>query len=441
MTYIILLICFAIGVPIVFSLGLSCVLAILTDPSMSMIWITQKMFAGVNSFPYLALPFFILAGNIMAKGGISRRLVKFCSTLVGRFQGGLAIVAVLVSLFFGAISGSAIACCAAVGAILIPGMLEKGYPRDFSAATISIASCLGVMIPPSVPMVLYCFMAGSGVSISDGFLAGVVPGFLFALVLIIVAVVISHKRGYGGDRKYSGREKWCAFKDALLALLTPVIILGGIYSGTFTATEAAVIAVFYSVLVSMFIYKEMSWKELAGVFLESGIASAAILLIISIAAVFGVILSKQHVPQMLAHAFTAIAPNKYIFLLLVNILLAIVGMFFEGGAAMILLAPLLVPAAQSPPAGPHRSQLRSESDPLWLHRSLQSGHWYGHAPLWAVSLHRQRSGPGQAGRYHTLPDTLSGRLHDRPGLGDLCPGHFHGIGKIDCIIIKEERSL
>lgn len=143
MTYIILLICFAIGVPIVFSLGLSCVLAILTDPSMSMIWITQKMFAGVNSFPYLALPFFILAGNIMAKGGISRRLVKFCSTLVGRFQGGLAIVAVLVSLFFGAISGSAIACCAAVGAILIPGMLEKGYPRDFSAATISIASCLG----------------------------------------------------------------------------------------------------------------------------------------------------------------------------------------------------------------------------------------------------------------------------------------------------------
>lgn len=247
MTYIILLICFAIGVPIVFSLGLSCVLAILTDPSMSMIWITQKMFAGVNSFPYLALPFFILAGNIMAKGGISRRLVKFCSTLVGRFQGGLAIVAVLVSLFFGAISGSAIACCAAVGAILIPGMLEKGYPRDFSAATISIASCLGVMIPPSVPMVLYCFMAGSGVSISDGFLAGVVPGFLFALVLIIVAVVISHKRGYGGDRKYSGREKWCAFKDALLALLTPVIILGGIYSGTFTATEAAVIAVFYTV--------------------------------------------------------------------------------------------------------------------------------------------------------------------------------------------------
>ena len=347
MTYIILLICFAIGVPIVFSLGLSCVLAILTDPSMSMIWITQKMFAGVNSFPYLALPFFILAGNIMAKGGISRRLVKFCSTLVGRFQGGLAIVAVLVSLFFGAISGSAIACCAAVGAILIPGMLEKGYPRDFSAATISIASCLGVMIPPSVPMVLYCFMAGSGVSISDGFLAGVVPGFLFALVLIIVAVVISHKRGYGGDRKYSGREKWCAFKDALLALLTPVIILGGIYSGTFTATEAAVIAVFYSVLVSMFIYKEMSWKELAGVFLESGIASAAILLIISIAAVFGVILSKQHVPQMLAHAFTAIAPNKYIFLLLVNILLLIIGMFMENSSSIIIMTPLLAPIAAS----------------------------------------------------------------------------------------------
>ena len=432
MTYIILLICFAIGVPIVFSLGLSCVLAILTDPSMSMIWITQKMFAGVNSFPYLALPFFILAGNIMAKGGISRRLVKFCSTLVGRFQGGLAIVAVLVSLFFGAISGSAIACCAAVGAILIPGMLEKGYPRDFSAATISIASCLGVMIPPSVPMVLYCFMAGSGVSISDGFLAGVVPGFLFALVLIVVAVVISHKRGYGGDRKYSGQEKWCAFKDALLALLTPVIILGGIYSGTFTATEAAVIAVFYSVLVSMFIYKEMSWKELAGVFLESGIASAAILLIISIAAVFGVILSKQHVPQMLAHAFTAIAPNKYIFLLLVNILLLIIGMFMENSSSIIIMTPLLAPIAAS-----YGVNLTHFGCIVVCNLAIGMVT----PPLWAVSLHRQRSGPGQAGRYHTLPDTLSGRLHDRPGLGDLCPGHFHGIGKIDCIIIKEERSL
>ena len=153
--YVALLVCFAIGVPIAFALGLSCVVAISIDPSMPMVWIAQRMFAGINSFPYLALPFFILAGNIMAEGGISRRLVKFCSTLVGRYRGGLAIVAVLVSLFFGAICGSAAACCAAVGAILIPGMLEKKYSREFSAATISSASCLGVMIPPSVPMVLY----------------------------------------------------------------------------------------------------------------------------------------------------------------------------------------------------------------------------------------------------------------------------------------------
>ena len=153
--YIVLLGCFALGVPIAFSLGLSCVTAIMTDSSMKLTWIAQRMFAGINSFPYLALPFFILAGNIMAAGGISKRLVRFASSLVGRFKGGLAIVAVLVSLFFGAICGAAIACCAAVGAILMPGMLEKKYSKEFSAATISTASCLGVMIPPSVPMVLY----------------------------------------------------------------------------------------------------------------------------------------------------------------------------------------------------------------------------------------------------------------------------------------------
>ena len=347
MTWIVLLFCFALGVPIVFSLGISCVLSILSDPSMSIVWIAQKMFAGINSFPYLALPFFILAGNIMAEGGISRRLVKFCSTLVGRYRGGLAIVAVLVSLFFGAICGSAIACCAAIGAILIPGMLEKGYARDFSAATVACSSCLGVMIPPSVPMVLYCFMAGSGVSISDGFLANVIPGFIFAICFIAVAVIVSRNKNFGGDRKYSGAEKWSAFKDAFLAFLTPVIILGGIYSGIFTATEAAAVAVAYSIIISMFVYKEITWKQLAGVFRESGIASAAILLIISIAAVFGVILSKQHVPQALAHAFTSIAPNKFVFLLLVNILLLLIGMFLENASSIIIMTPLLAPIASS----------------------------------------------------------------------------------------------
>ncbi|MCC8126031.1 MAG: TRAP transporter large permease [Clostridiales bacterium] len=347
MIYIVLLICFALGVPIVFSLGVSCILAIASDSSMSMVWIAQKMFAGINSFPYLALPFFILAGNIMAEGGISRRLITFCSTLVGRFRGGLAIVAVLVSLFFGAICGSAAACCAAVGAILIPGMLEKGYSREFSGATVSVASCLGVMIPPSVPMVLYCFMAGSTASISDGFIAGVIPGFLFGLAFILVAVIISRKNNFGGDRVYSGKEIWVAFKDAFLAFLTPVIILGGIYSGIFTATEAAVIAVFYSIFISMFVYHEITWKHLAKIFRESGILAASILLIISIAAVFSVILSKQHVPQLLAQFFANIAHNKYVFLLLINILLLVLGMFMENASCIIIMTPLLAPIAAS----------------------------------------------------------------------------------------------
>ncbi|MBQ5951176.1 MAG: TRAP transporter large permease [Lachnospiraceae bacterium] len=347
MIYIILLLCFALGVPIAFSLGTSCVLAITADPSLNMVWIAQKMFAGINSFPYLALPFFILAGNIMAEGGISRRLVTFFSAIVGRFRGGLAIVAVLVSLFFGAICGSAAACCAAVGAILIPGMLEKRYSNAFSAATVSAASCLGVMIPPSVPMVLYCFMAGSGASISDGFMAGIVPGIIFGLAFILVALIVSRKNDFGGDRKYSGKEILHALLDSVLAFLTPVIILGGIYSGIFTATEAAVIAVFYSIIISMFVYREMSWKKLAKVFLESGILAASILLIISIAAVFSVILSKQHVPQLLAQFFASVAQNKYVFLLFVNILLLILGMFMENASCIIIMTPLLAPIAAS----------------------------------------------------------------------------------------------
>lgn len=343
--YICLLVCFAAGVPIAFSLGAACVAAIASDPAMSMTWIAQRMFAGINSFPYLALPFFILAGNIMAEGGISKRLVRFFSTLVGRFSGGLAIVAVVVSLFFGAICGSAAATCAAVGAILIPGMLQKKYSDSFSAATVASASCIGVMIPPSVPMVLYCFMAGT--SISDGFTAGILPGVLFAVAFIVIAAVVSHKKHYGGDRAYSGKEIWAAFKDSILALLTPVIILGGIYSGFFTATEAATVAVLYSILVSMFVYREMSWKQMKKVFLESGLLAASILLIISVAAVFGVVLTKQHVPQMLADFFGGIASNKHVFLLLVNLLLLVLGMFMENASCIIIMTPLLAPIAAS----------------------------------------------------------------------------------------------
>ena len=339
-----LIIGFVIGMPIAFALGASSALALILK-GQPIILIAQRMFTGIDSFPYMALPFFILAGNLMSNGGISKRLIYFCTTMIGRIRGGLAYVAILSSMFFAAISGSSAATAAAVGAIMIPGMLEKGYDRDFSAATVASAAAVGIIIPPSVPMVLYCVAAGA--SVGNMFIGGIIPGFMYGGILIIIAYFLVRKQPSVESRKYTWKEKMIGFRDSIIALLMPVIILGGIYSGVFTPTEAAAVAVVYGLIVGLFIYKEIKIGDLGRIFLESTLTAATILIIISTASLFGLIITREQVPQLLANVFAVISPNKYVFLVLVNILFLIVGMFMESSAAIIILTPLLAPIATS----------------------------------------------------------------------------------------------
>jgi len=334
---------FILNVPIAISLGGASAFALIIDGKTPLILIAQRMFSGLDSFPYMALPFFVLAGNMMAAGGISRRLINFSTTLVGRMQGGLAIVTILACMFFAAISGSSAATAAAIGSIMIPGMVSSKYKINFAAATVASSAELGVIIPPSVPMVLYCVAVGA--SVGKLFIAGVIPGILIGVSLMLVAHHIAKKEGFLGTRAYTLKEVWIAFKDSLLAFTMPIIILGGIYGGIFTPTEAAAVVTIYGFIVGAFIYREIKLRDLKSILLESAITAATILLIISTANLFGLIMSRERIPQMIAEVFMALSTNKYVFLLLVNLLLLFIGTMFETSASIIILSPLLYPIA------------------------------------------------------------------------------------------------
>ncbi|PLX34294.1 MAG: C4-dicarboxylate ABC transporter permease, partial [Clostridiales bacterium] len=245
-----------LSVPISIALGLSSMIAVLLHTDMSLMVLVQKIFGGVNSFTLMAIPFFILAGNIMAAGGVSNRLVNFAGTMIGRLTGGLALVSTVACTFFGAISGSAPATTAAIGAVMVEPMEKKGYSKEFAAATVAASGTIGLLIPPSITMVLYGVIAGA--SIGKLFLAGIIPGLLMCVTLMGVEYTISKKRGYGGDAPSSIKEIFSSFKSSILALLMPLIILGGIYGGIFTPTEAAVVAVFYGVIIGLLAYKELN---------------------------------------------------------------------------------------------------------------------------------------------------------------------------------------
>ncbi len=333
-----------LSVPVAFSVGSAAILMLFFIGNTNLMIVSQRIFQGMNAFPFLAIPFFILAGNIMASGGISRRLINFCSALVGRTNGGLAIVSIVSCMFFGAVCGSAIATCAAVGAIMLPAMAQKGYDKNFTAATISTASITGMLIPPSVQLVVYCVLVGA--SVGKAFIAGVVPGILFGLGCIFVAYFVSKKHHYREERAYSAGEIFKAFLDASLALFMPVIILGGIFSGVFTATESAAVAVIYGLIVGVFVYREISPQELAKIFLRSAMMASGILLILGCANLFGMLLMRERIPEMLANFFISVSSNKYIFLILVNFLFLILGMFMEMGAATIIMVPLLLPVVK-----------------------------------------------------------------------------------------------
>lgn len=333
---------FVIGVPVAFSLGLASALALLCNGT-NLVVLTQSTFGGLNTFPYLCLPFFILAGNLMAGGGISKRLINFANAICGHKTGGLAMVAVIACMFFAAVSGSAAATCAAVGAIMVPAMKEQGYDNDFSSATIATASTAGIIIPPSVPMVIYCVTVGA--SVSDCFIGGIIPGVIYCMALLVLAVFRCKRANYTIAPKASWRERGRAFVNAILPLMMPVIILGGIYGGLFTATEASVVAVVYGLLVSILVFREMSFADYKRVFLNSAETAGGLLCLLGVANVFGYVLARERIPQMLTDFFMTITDSKITFLIIVNLLFIIIGMIMETSPAIIILAPMLAPVA------------------------------------------------------------------------------------------------
>ncbi|MFE1627229.1 TRAP transporter large permease [Brevibacillus reuszeri] len=338
LTLVVLLI---INVPIAVALGLSVVVAFMVEGNIPLLVVIQKMFNGTDSFPLMAIPFFLLAGKLMETGGISARLIRFANTIVGNLPGGLAIVAVIGCTFFAAISGSSAATTAAVGGILIPHMVKKGYDVRFSSALHAAGGTIGVMIPPSVPMVLYGVAAST--SINDLFIAGIGPGILVAISLVAYSFWVSKKKGWGGGEKHSPAEIWKAFKDAILAILMPVIILGGIYGGIFTATEAAVVAVVYALIIGLFVYREIKWKDLGEIFTGAGTMTAVIMLIIATANAFGFLMTRENIPQEIAQFMLGITDSTIITLLIINVLLLILGTFMETAVTIILMTPILLP--------------------------------------------------------------------------------------------------
>ncbi|WP_059104351.1 TRAP transporter large permease [Shouchella shacheensis] len=341
--FVLLFLLFIIGVPIAFSLGLASALTVYLGDMTHLVVIIQQTFNAINSFPLMAIPFFILAGYLMQHGGISQRLVDFSDTLVGNMSGGLAMVAILTSLFFSAISGSGAATTAAIGSILIPAMAKKGYDIKFAAATHSAAGSLGVILPPSIPLIL--FGVAAGVSIGDMFLAAILPGILVAFSFLVYAYVYSRNKNYVGTEKSSIKDIFVAARKAILAILMPLIVLGGIYGGIFTPTEAAVVAVVYAFIVGTLVYRAISLSKVMEIFKDSAVMSANILIIIGTAGLFGFIMQRLDIPDAISATFVDNITSVILFILIANLILLVVGMFIEAAAAILIFVPILLPIA------------------------------------------------------------------------------------------------
>lgn len=342
---ILILVLAIIGIPIGFVLGISSLVLMLALGDLPLIAVPQKIFSGIDSFPILAIPFFILAGDIMNKGGLNKRIIRVANSFFGNIPGSLAIVTVVASAFFAAISGSAVATVAAIGGITIPAMIEQGYPKDYAAAVTSSASIVGPIIPPSITLIVYG--AALQISVSDLFLASVIPGLIMTMLFLILSYYIAKKNDYPREERSTKGEKLDALKDGIAALLMPVIVLGGIFSGKFTPTEASVVAVVYSLLVSMLIYKSLKIKDLGEVFSEAAISTSTIMLILATSKLLAWLVTIINLPTAIATAILGITDNKFVILLLVNVILLLVGCLMEANAAIIILIPVLVPIIAS----------------------------------------------------------------------------------------------
>ena len=331
-----------LGVPIAIGLGLSTLATIICADTLPLEYLSQVAFTSLDNFPIMAIPFFIAAGEYMGEGGLSSRLLKLADSMLGGMYGGMAMTTVVTCMFFGAISGSGPATVAAIGSLTIPAMLERGYNKAFSCAIVAAAGALGVMIPPSNPFVVYGIAAQ--VSIGDLFISGIIPGILCGLVLMAYSYFHSKKMGWKGDaEERSGKKLALAAWDAKWALMVPVIVLGGIYGGFMTPTEAAAVAAFYGIIVGVFIYREIDLKKLCKCSVSAAETSATIILLMAMATIFGNIMTIEDVPGTIARAILDFTNSKFFILLIINILLLIVGVFMEALAAIVILTPILLP--------------------------------------------------------------------------------------------------
>lgn len=345
---LLLIILFLASVPVALALGLAPIPALI-ERGMPLIVVPQTIFEALDSFALLALPFFILAGQLMNRAGIADRLIDFAHSLVNWFRGGLGAASVLSTMFFSTVSGSSSATAAALGSILIPRMERSKYPRPFGSAIIASSAELGVILPPSVPMIIYGIV--TGVSISQLFIAGIIPGLMIGFSLMVTIAIVTSLKGYGHAEPFVAltwiREVWRTLRRAALSLFMPIIILGGIYLGVFTPTEAAVIAVVFAFVVGKFVYRSIAWRDIPEILSSAALSSAVILAIVGFAAVLAYALALFQIPQLVAGIMLSISDNPLVFLLLANLLLLIVGMFMETYVAIIILGPVLAPIAVS----------------------------------------------------------------------------------------------
>ncbi|WP_027184527.1 TRAP transporter large permease [Desulfovibrio inopinatus] len=333
----------AFGVPVAFALCLSVAVILVEFMNMPLVMVTQTMYSGIDSFSFMAVPFFMLAGAFMSAGGVTSRLVKFAQAMVGSFTGGLAQVVCVSGMFFAAISGSSAATTAAIGSTMVDEMESKGYRRELATGIVAAAGTVGIVIPPSITLVVYGVIAGS--SIGDLFVGGLVPGLIMGLVMCILSWVIAKKEGIPAEGSFSFTNLLVAFKDSFWALLTPVIIIGGIYGGIFTPTEAAAVAAVYGIFVGLFIYKELKFKDFPKIIFQAVMGTTLIMFIVGAAKVFGWMLTNLQIPHHIGAYIVSLTTSPILFLILMNVLLLVIGTLINASAAVVILTPIFLPVA------------------------------------------------------------------------------------------------
>ena len=335
------------NVPIGVAIGTASLAAVFANGGMasSEMIVADRMVNGVSSFSLLAIPFFVLSGILMGRGGMARRLIDFANALVGRYPGGLSYVNTLTCMMFGAISGSATAAVSSVGGFMLPEMTRNGYDRDFSVAVTTAAATTGLIIPPSNIMIVYAVACGS-VSIAAIFIAGVIPGIVMGLCIMTVCLIHAIRKGDKGGAKCSRRQVWTAFRRAFLSLFLMVVIIGGILGGIFTATEAAAVAVAYSLILAMAVYREVKWRDLPDILRQTGLTTAVVMLLIAVSSSMSWIMTIANIPQTISSALVAVSENRFVLLLIINLLLLAVGTFMDMTPAVLIFTPIFLPVAR-----------------------------------------------------------------------------------------------